>query len=164
MLTKIVGCVSAWKKVFSDLPFYFFVWFWFLFFVVFLFWGKRQKRPSSFNFRCFLLCSPKNPCFKILLFFLFFFFFFYSSSFSFFFFFCLPFRKSILVFPLSPSTPSEKHSCFFVVSSSFPFPFLIFVSYLETNFPETLFKPKLLSCLAVWFFCCCFVFDLIICV
>ena len=54
----------------------------------------------------------------------------------------------------------RKHSSLFYCI--FVSPFLISVSYLETNFPEIPFQTEFVLILVVGFFCCCF--CLIICV
>ena len=122
---------------------------------VFIFWfGKRQKGFFSCNFRVFFLFYvPQRPVFKSLLFFLFCFLFWFS--------FCLPFQNSIFFFAFCPSTPFGTILIFGVSLSFFflPFPFLMFAWFFQTNFPNIPFlKPKLLSFLVVYFFCC---FDFI---
>ena len=88
------------------------------FLCLFFFVEKKNLKgyfPAILEF--FLLCSPKRPVFKILLFFL--------SCFSLFSF-CLPFQKSIFFFAFCPSTPFWKR-CFWGFLLSFLFVAFSFV-------------------------------------
>ena len=148
-LPKIVGCVSASKKVFLYCPFWFFVWFWFLFLEFLFAFGKRQKGPFV-AVRGFFFCSPKSPFFKILLFFLFVFF---SVVF--------PFEIPSLFFLFLHQPLLRKHYCLFccIFLSCFPFCFLMFAFFRQTTSLQSSFQAQIafiFGCLVLQLFFCCF--------
>ena len=108
------------------------VWFWFLF----VFFGKRQRKPFSCSFKVFSLLFPTSSFCKILCFFLFVFFFLFS--------FIFPFKSPSLLFPFSSSTPFEKPFLFFccIFLSCFTFPFLTFAPYLEATSLKSPFQTQ----------------------
>ena len=110
---------------------------------------KEPKKAISCNFRGVFSSSPSSPFLKTLPFFLFVFLFF-SCVF--------PFKFHLCFSSVSSSAPFGKtllssFGSIFIVSLSF----LNVCFFIQTNLPDIPFaKPKLLSVLVIWFFCCFF--------
>ena len=146
-LAKTRGCLPNCKKVFFGVCFLGGVFGGFVFFSVFLCFCKKAQKgylPAILDLVSVLVCSPKRPLFKIVLFLpILFFWVFLLSSLS-------KFHHVPLLFVHQPLFGKTVIIFgFFYFSCFLPFPFLMFVCFFETNFPNIPFlKPKLLSFLA----------------